>query len=593
MYLLPTTTSAPQRKGLSHVRGEQRSCLNEATLGDYFDTAAAANGDRPALIVSHQAIRWTYAELQVRVTAVAAGLVRLGLRPGDRVGIWSQNCAEWVLTQFATAKAGLVLVNINPAYRAAELKYALRKVGCKALILAPRYKGSDYLAILREVVPELDSASPGNLQSEALPRLRYVIRLGEAPLAGRFGECTAAARIGEAATAGGLLGFNDLLAPPAESDLIQLSAYSRTLRSTDPVNIQFTSGTTGAPKGATLSHRNLLNNGFFVGEAMRLSSDDRLCIPVPLYHCFGMVVGNLACITHGAAMVLPSEGFEPRAVLEAIQAERCTALHGVPTMFIALLEHPHFDQYDLMSLRTGVMAGAPCPIEVMKRVVERMHMEEVTIAYGMTETSPISFQSSISDPPERRVLSVGLIQPHLEVKIVDDAGNVVPRGTPGELLTRGYSVMLGYWDDAARTREAIDLEGWMHTGDLATLDENGYCNIVGRLKDMVIRGGENIYPREIEEFLYRHPKVQDVQVVGVPDAKYGEELCACIILRPGTQATVAEIREFCVGQIARFKIPRHVRFLDQFPMTVTGKIPKYVLRQQIADEMGLREVATA
>jgi fatty-acyl-CoA synthase len=528
---------------------------------------------------------------------VAAGLVRLGLRPADRVGIWSQNCAEWILTQFATAKAGLILVNINPAYRAAELKYALRKVGCKALILAPRYKSSDYLAMLREVAPELESATPGELRSKALPDLRYVIQLGGAAAADEASAARTAGGLGTVAGLGtaapGLLAFNDLLAPPAPWYLAQLATYSGTVRSTDPVNIQFTSGTTGAPKGATLSHRNLLNNGFFVGEAMRLSSDDRLCIPVPLYHCFGMVVGNLACVTHGAAMVLPSEGFEPRTVLETIQAERCTALHGVPTMFIALLEHPQFDQYDLTSLRTGVMAGAPCPIEVMKRVVERMHMKEVTIAYGMTETSPISFQSSIADPPERRVLSVGLIQPHLEVKVVDEAGNVVPRGTPGELRTRGYSVMLGYWADGARTREAIDLEGWMHTGDLATLDENGYCNIVGRLKDMVIRGGENIYPREIEEFLYRHPKVQDVQVVGVPDSRYGEELCACIVLRPGMEATAAEIRRFCEGQIARFKIPRHVRFLEQFPMTVTGKIPKYVLRQQMADEMGLREVATA
>ena len=573
MDVLPTKTGAPQ-KAPSYVRGEERTGLSELTLGEYFDGAAAANRDRPALIVPYQGVRWTYADLQRRVTALAAGLVRLGLRPGDRIGIWSQNCAEWVLTQFATAKAGLVLVNINPAYRAAELQYALRKVGCKALILAPRYKGSDYIATLREVAPELESAAHGELQSEALPNLRYVIQLG-------------------AGVAAGLLAFNDLLAAPAAADLAELAAYSRGLRCTDPINIQFTSGTTGAPKGATLSHRNLLNNGFFVGEAMRLCSDDRVCIPVPLYHCFGMVVGNLACITHGAAMVFPGEGFEARTVLETIHAERCTALHGVPTMFIALLEHPQFDQYDLTSLRTGMMAGAPCPIEVMTRVVERMHMREVTIGYGMTETAPISFQSSIADPPENRVRSVGLVQPHLEVKIVDEAGNVVPRGTPGELLTRGYSVMLGYWDDGRRTREAIDLEGWMHTGDLATLDENGYCNIVGRLKDMVIRGGENIYPREIEEFLYRHPKVQDVQVVGVPDARYGEELCACIILRPGMEATATEIREFCVNQIARFKIPRHVRFLEQFPMTVTGKIPKYVLRKQLAEEMGLREVATA
>ena len=546
---------------LSYVCGEQTSALMESTLGDYFDAAAAANADRDALIVPHQGIRWTYSQLQTNVNALACGLLRLGLRRGDRVGIWAQNCAEWVLTQFATAKAGLILVNINPAYRTSELQYCLQKVGIRALILAPRFKTSDYVAMLREVAP-------------AVPSLQYAICFGK--------ERTA-----------GMLSFDDLLVLPDAAELAQLRVQAALVQNTDAVNIQFTSGTTGAPKGATLSHRNLLNNSFFVGEAMRLTGEDRLCIPVPLYHCFGMVMGNLACVTHGSAMVLPGEAFEPRAVLHTIETERCTALHGVPTMFIALLQHPQFDEFDLTSLRTGVMAGAPCPIEVMRRVVERMHMSEVTIAYGMTETSPISFQSSISDPAHERVLSVGLIQPHLEVKIVDDAGNIVPRGTAGELLTRGYSVMLGYWNDPERTREAIDAEGWMRTGDLATIDAAGYCNIVGRSKDMVIRGGENIFPREIEEFLYRHPKVQDVQVIGVPDARYGEEVCACIILRPGESASVTEIREFCSGKIARFKVPRYVKFLERFPMTVTGKIPKYILRQQIAAEMGLQDQPTA
>jgi len=544
----------------SYVRGDFSRELINVTLGDYFDSVATTHAARQALLVPFQGIDWTYAQLQARVTSLAAGLLRLGLQPGDRVGIWSQNCAEWVLTQFATAKAGLVLVNINPAYRADELAYSLQKVGCSALILSPRWKKSDYRALLRE-------AAPG-------PSLRHVILIGTEQ------DDT-------------MIPFDALMVDVTDEDRARLQDVANKLCCNDPINIQFTSGTTGSPKGATLSHRNLLNNGYFVGEAMRLSVIDRVCIPVPLYHCFGMVIGNLACITHGAAMVFPAEGFDPGAVLRTVEVHRCTALHGVPTMFIALLEHPEFERYDLTSLRTGVMAGAPCPVEVMKRVVERMNMSEVTIAYGMTETSPISFQSSLADPAEKRVASVGLIQPHLEVRIVDTEGNVVPRGTAGELLTRGYSVMLGYWNDPERTREAVDVDGWMHTGDLATLDADGYCNIVGRLKDMVIRGGENIFPREIEEFLYRHPKVQDVQVIGVPDDRYGEEVCACVILRPGVNASAAEIKQFFAGRIAHFKVPRYVRFMDRFPLTVTGKIPKYVLRRQIAQEMGLSERKSA
>jgi fatty-acyl-CoA synthase len=540
----------------SYVHGASSAPLIGETIGAHFDRMAARHAPRDALVVRHQGLRWTWAELKRRVDNLACGLRRLGLAPGERIGIWSQNCAEWVLTQFATAKAGLILVNINPAYRRSELEYALNKVGCKALILSPSFKTSNYLEILQSVALDLKS-------------LEIVIRLGKDKTPG-------------------MLNFDDLLADASDAEVEQLEALGATLQFDDPINIQFTSGTTGAPKGATLTHHNILNNGFFIGEAMRFGDKDRLCIPVPLYHCFGMVLGNLACLTHGATMVYPDGGFDPKTVLEAVQAERCTALHGVPTMFIAVLDHPDFATYDLSTLRTGIMAGSPCPVEVMKRVADKMNMREVTIAYGMTETSPVSFQSSVDDPLERRVSTVGRIQPHIEVKIVDAEGRVVPRGEKGELLTRGYSVMLGYWNDEDKTREAVDAAGWMHTGDLATIDAEGYCNIVGRSKDMVIRGGENIYPREVEEFLYRHPKIQDVQCVGVPDDKYGEELCACVVLRQGVSAGEEEIREFCRGQIAHYKIPRYVKFVDSFPMTVTGKIQKYLLRQRMADEMGLK-----
>jgi len=552
----------------SYVHGAHDVPLIGETIGDFLTHIAARYADNDALVVPHQDVRWTYREFDERVTRLAAGLLALGLEPGDRVGIWSQNCAEWVLVQFATARAGLIMVNINPAYRRSELEYVLGKVQCAALILAPVFKTSDYIGMVQDVVPEMLGAAPSQLRSSKLPQLRHVIRMGS--------EQTP-----------GMLNFDDLMAEPSAEQLAQLAKLGAALQFDDPVNIQFTSGTTGSPKGATLTHHNILNNGFFIGEAMKLTHIDRLCIPVPLYHCFGMVLGNLACVTHGATMVFPGEGFEPKSVLETVQRERCTGLHGVPTMFIALLDHPDFAQYDLSTLRTGIMAGSPCPAEVMSRVIERMHLSEITIAYGMTETSPVSFQSSTDDPVPLRVSTIGRVHPHLEVKIVDADGCIVPRGVKGELLTRGYSVMLGYWGDEEKTRETIDAARWMHTGDLAVIDENGFATIVGRAKDMVIRGGENIYPREIEEFLYRHPKVLDVQCVGVPDPKFGEELCACIILRPGMDAEADEIRDFCKGQIAHYKIPRHIRFVSQFPMTVTGKIQKYLLREQAATDLGL------
>jgi len=541
----------------SYVHGASPTPLIGQTLGRYFDDACARHAAREALVVRHQGVRLTYAQLREQVDALACGLRRLGLRPGERIGIWSPNGREWTLLQFASAKAGLVLVNINPAYRATELEYALNKVGCRALVLAASHKGSDYLGML------------AGLRGR-VPALAFAIRLGH--------EATP-----------GQLNFDTLLAAPTADELTELQALGETLQFDEPINIQFTSGTTGHPKGATLSHHNILNNGFFVGEAIRLAPGDRLCIPVPLYHCFGMVMGNLGCLTHGATMVYPSEGFDALACLRAIADERCTGAYGVPTMFIAMLDHPEFARFDLASLRTGIMAGSPCPIEVMKRVVEQMHMREVTIAYGMTETSPVSFQSGVDDPLERRVATVGRVHPHCEVKLVDGEGGIVPRGTPGELCTRAYSVMLGYWDDPERTAEAIDAAGWMHTGDLAVIDAEGFCNIVGRIKDLVIRGGENLYPREIEEFLYRHPKIQDVQVVGVPDAKYGEELCACVIVRAGESLTREEIAEFCRGQIAHQKIPRYVQPVADFPMTVTGKIQKYALREQMKRLLGLDE----
>ena len=562
-----------ERTTLSYVHGGSDTPLIGETISVHFDRIAARWSNREALVVRHQDVRWSYEELKERVDAFAAGLLALGLEPGDRVGIWSPNNAEWVITQFATAKAGLILVNINPAYRVYELEYALNAVGCKALITATTFKSSDYTAMLAELAPEIASSGRGELRAERLPHLRSLIQIG--------GQET------------GFLAFDEVAAEAGAAHRAGLDDLAGRLQFDDAINIQFTSGTTGQPKGATLTHHNILNNAYFIGEAMRLADADRVCIPVPLYHCFGMVLGNLACMTHGATIVYPAEAFEPLAVLETVEAERCTALYGVPTMFIAELEHPEFQRFDLSSLRTGIMAGSPCPIEVMKRVVAEMHMSEVTIAYGMTETSPVSFQTAVDDPEDRRVGTVGRVHPHVEVKIIDGDGRIAPVGSPGELCVRGYSVMLGYWDDPARTAEAIDQAGWMRTGDLATIDEAGFGNIVGRVKDMVIRGGENIYPREIEEFLYGHPKIGDVQVVGVPDPKYGEELCAWIKPRAGEDVSEEDIRAFCKGQIAHYKIPRYVRFVESFPMTVTGKIQKFIIRDKMIEELGLTEQRTA
>ncbi|AXE31286.1 AMP-binding protein [Chromobacterium phragmitis] len=558
----------------SYAQGASSQPLLGQTIGRFFDEACARYGERLALRVRHQDISWSYAELRRQVDRVACGLLRLGLKAGERVGIWSQNRAEWVLMQFAAAKAGLVLVNINPGYRRAELEYALNKVGCRALVLSPSFKSSDYVEMIRDLAPELDVCRPGELRAARLPDLRWIVRIGQQALPG-------------------MSAFSELLAEPSPDELGALLALGETLQFDEAVNIQFTSGTTGHPKGATLSHHNILNNAWFVGAAMKLGPDDRLCIPVPLYHCFGMVMGTLCCLCHGAAMVFPGEGFDALAVLETVQEERCTALHGVPTMFIAMLDHPRFSEFDLASLRTGIMAGSPCPVEVMRKVIDRMRMGEVTICYGMTETSPVSLQSATDTPLAQRVATVGFAHPHVEVKIIDAEGRVAPRGQSGELCARGYSVMLGYWDDAEMTRAAIDAAGWMHTGDLAAMNEDGSVNIVGRVKDMVIRGGENVYPREVEEFLYRHPKIQDVQVIGVPDVRYGEELCAWVRLRDGETATEDEIRSFCQGQIAHYKVPRYIEFVDSFPMTVTGKVQKYLMRRQMAEKLGLDGDGTA
>lgn len=562
----------------SHARGATDIPLIEQTIGDFFDDMAARQGDREALVSVHEKKRLSYRELRREADRLASALLGLGLAPGDRVGIWSHNNAPWVLMQIATAKVGLILVNINPAYRTSELEYALNKVACKALVTMRSFKTSDYVGMLSELAPELASSKPGELKAARLPHLRTVAWIDTAQDAGELP---------------GLMRFSKLL-ESGDPDDARIPAIARTLKATDPINIQFTSGTTGFPKGATLTHRNILNNGFFIGECMKLTPADRLCIPVPLYHCFGMVLGNLACLTHGATIVYPNDGFDPLAVMQTVQAEKCTGLHGVPTMFIAELDHPRFKEFDFSSLRTGIMAGSPCPTEVMKRVVDQMNLREITIAYGMTETSPVSCQSSTDTPLEKRVSTVGTVQPHLEIKIVDpETHEVVAPGVSGEFCTRGYSVMHGYWEDEEKTREAIDAEGWMHTGDLATMDVEGYVNIVGRIKDMVIRGGENIYPREIEEFLYRHPKVQDVQVVGLPDKRYGEELCAWIIPKPGQTVSEDEVREFCKGQIAHYKVPRYIRFVSEFPMTVTGKIQKFKIREAMKSQLGLDEEKTA
>jgi len=532
----------------SYARGEDSPALLDETIGANFERTVASYGDREALVEVATGRRWTYTELDDDVDALARGLIAAGIRKGDRVGIWAPNCAEWTLTQFATAKIGAILVNINPAYRTHELAYALNQSGTKLLISATAFKTSDYRAMVDEVVGET-----------AVERVVYI----------------------------GTPDWTDLVDSDPGVPLLELLTW--TLTPDDPINIQYTSGTTGFPKGATLSHRNILNNGYFTTETINFTHEDRLAIPVPFYHCFGMVMGNLGCTTHGATMVIPAPGFDPTITLKAIQDERCTGVYGVPTMFIAMQTAPGFVEYELSSLRTGIMAGSPCPVEVMKHCINDMHMEEVSIAYGMTETSPVSTQTRTDDDLDRRTATIGRVHPHVEVKIVDPAtGETVERGEPGEFCTRGYSVMLGYWNDEEKTKEAVDADGWMHTGDLAVMREDGYAVIVGRIKDMVIRGGENIYPREIEEFLYTHPDVEDVQVVGVPDEKFGEELCAWIRLREGAAELDADkIREFATGKLAHYKIPRYVLLVDEFPMTVTGKIRKVEMREESARRLGL------
>jgi fatty-acyl-CoA synthase len=557
----------------SHVAGAKEPALIDKTIGQALSDAARAYAGREAIVSVHQGARLTYAELNERAEATGAGLLSLGLEPGDRIGIWAPNCIEWALVQFATAKAGLILVNINPAYRLFELEFALRKVGCRALILAESFKSSRYFDMIRSLVPELDSAEPARLRSEKLPDLEVVIGFAET-------------------VPDGFVDFGQLPGMAAQVHVDRIRELEASLDPREPINIQFTSGTTGLPKGATLTHHNILNNAFFVGEQIRLTPEDRLAIPVPLYHCFGMVMGNLGCLTHGSAMVYPAPVFDPAATMQAVQDEQCTALYGVPTMFVAELSLDNFGDYDVSTLRTGIMAGAPCPIEVMKRVMNDLNMREVTIAYGMTETSPVSFQSSTEDPIERRVTTIGRVLPHIEVRIVDEEGKTVPCGVTGELCTKGYSVMAGYWNDEEKTRECMQ-DGWMHTGDLATIDAEGYGNIVGRLKDMVIRGGENLYPREIEEFLYTHGDIESVEVFGVPDQRYGEELCAWIKVHEGRTLTEQDVRDFCDGRISHQKVPRYIRFVDEFPMTVTGKVQKFHMREAMMDELGLAQAETA
>ena len=559
---------------LSYVSGISDVPLLGQTIGQALDHAAETWGSNDAVVSYSQGVRLSWSELRERADGFATGLLALGLRRGDRIGIWSLNRVEWTIAQFAAARAGLVLVTLNPAYRLTELEFALNKVECVALVTATAFKSSNYMEMLSTLAPELADARPGRLDSSRLPLLRVVIQIGGPRVAGA-------------------IAFDDVAGLGGQDERAALSELAPQLQFDDPICLQFTSGTTGSPKGVTLSHHNLLNNAYFVGRTLKLDEGDRICIPLPLYHCFGMVLGNIAALAYGAAMVYPGEGFDPLMTLKAVEAERCTVLYGVPTMFIAELDHPEFGQIDVSSLRTGIMAGSPCPIEVMKKVVDRMNMSEVTIAYGMTETSPASFQCETTDPLDRRVSTVGRVLPHLEAKVVDLEGRIVPRGEPGELCIRGYAVMLGYWQDPTKTAEVIDAAGWMHTGDLATLDAEDFCNIVGRIKDMVIRGGENLYPREIEEFLFTHPKIQSVQVFGVPDTRYGEELCAWIILRDGELMTEDELRAFCREQIAHQKIPRYIEFVEDFPMTVTGKVQKFMMRREVEARLGLRKEPTA
>jgi fatty-acyl-CoA synthase len=556
----------------SYTRGVTDKPLLSITIGDKFDQIASTYPKNDALIARHQNIRWSYAELKHQVDTASRAFLASGVNRGDRVGIWSPNNSEWAITQFATAKIGAILVNINPAYRLHELEYALNQSETRFLVTADSFKTSNYTEMLFELAPELKSCEEGRLKSAKLPDLEGIINLSDTKFDGMWR-------------------WHDFVELAERVDVSELKQIQSELKPEDPINIQYTSGTTGFPKGAALSHHNILNNGYFVAESMSFTDQDRLVIPVPLYHCFGMVMGNLGCMTHGATMIYPDEGFDPKAVLEAVAEERATALYGVPTMFIAEMDHPDFAQYDVTSLRTGIMAGSICPEEVMKAVNSKLHMEEVQIAYGMTETSPVSTQTASDDPFVKRVTTVGRTQPHLETRLIDtESGEVVPRGRIGELCTRGYSVMLKYWNSPKATEDAIDEEGWMHTGDLATMDDEGYIQIVGRIKDMVIRGGENIYPKEIEEFLFTHPSISAVSVTGVPDKKYGEELVAWVQLAPAADpVTDDELRDFCKGQIAHYKVPRYFKYVDEFPMTVTGKIQKFKMREISIDELGLED----
>ncbi|MEH6735656.1 MULTISPECIES: AMP-binding protein [unclassified Shewanella] len=550
----------------SEYHGVTSTTLTDKTIGQYFDDIASAYPDNLAVVVHHQQIRWNYREFQAKVDALATGLLTLGIQPGDRVGIWSPNNIEWCLTQFATAKIGAIMVCINPAYRPEELEYSLSNVGCRAVICADKFKSSDYLQMLNELLPELSTSTAGKLTTLALPELEYVIRMGTDRTPG-------------------MLNFNDLLLEVNDEAQHVLATIADSLNTHDAINIQFTSGTTGSPKGATLSHHNILNNAYLVADAMGFTSTDKLCMPVPLYHCFGMVLGSLACVIHASAAVYPGESFDPLTTLQVIANERCTALHGVPTMFIAELEHPQFNQFDLSSLRTGIMAGATCPEEVMRRVQELMYMKEVLIGYGQTECSPLNHITEIDSPIEKQVLTVGRALPHTEVKIINEFGDVVAIGQPGEVCSRGYCIMQGYWNDAVKTAATIDSAGWLHSGDIGQMDELGYVQIVGRIKDMIIRGGENIYPREIEEKLYSHKDVQDAAVFGVQSDKYGEEVCAWIKVRANADITEDDIRHFLTEKFAYFKVPRYIKFVDQYPMTVTGKIQKFKMRELMYQEL--------
>ncbi len=586
----------------SRVTGRVDEPLLEHTVGGLLEHTAKRFADHEAAIFCEHGERWTYRELLSRVDTLASGLLALGLAKGDRVGIWSPNRPEWLLAQFATARVGLILVNINPAYRLSELEFVLNKVACKALITAAQFKSSNYVGMLQELAPELlvhnvelqtaKSNGDDEQASRIRPPLTSAVPAAQALRAQRLPNLQFIVKTG-ADNAAGMLNFDDLMQLGHASNPLRVSALCASLSPQEPINIQFTSGTTGLPKGATLSHHNIVNNAHFVTATMNFSDQDRLCIPVPLYHCFGMVMGTLGCVSKGATMILPSEGFEPEATLAAVANERCTALYGVPTMFVAMLDHPAFPDFALETLRTGIMAGAPCPIEVMKKVQANMNMKQVTIAYGMTETSPVSFQSNVDDPLDKRVSSVGRVHPHVEVKIIDADGAETAVGEQGELCTRGYSVMQGYWDDDEQTHNSIDHEGWMHTGDQATIDALGYCNITGRVKDMIVRGGENVYPRDVEEYLYRMPEVAQVQVFGIPDDRLGEIVCAWIVLRGGQSVSEEQVQSFCTGQIAHYKIPAIVRIVDEIPMTVTGKAQKFIMRQSMMEQMGIAEIETA